>query len=324
MKGGCNVAAVLSQSEIDALLASLLGGSSSDSSNVVEEETTVSPNILEDAVKFTEENINALAHIHNEYINILNLSMFKNFKIKAALESIQEIRYHEFMNSLSYPKVLTVFKLNPLDGCLLLEASPSLISQLADISEDGILYGDRKCSLDLKDFSENDKNIFKKVTGDFIQYLEKAWSKVLSVKSEIEFLETDPTEVKLLDNNEAVVLISFSISICDTSDIFNICIPYSSVEKYLGTLEIKNTNFEIKQIGKFKNVDLEIKVIMNTIQLSLGEFMNIEKGEILNTHKRYKSKVSILVEEEHCFNGEVGLICNRKAVKILDCLEKDV
>jgi flagellar motor switch protein FliM len=87
---------------------------------------------------------------------------------------------------------------------------------------------------------------------------------------------------------------------------------------------VDNSNFETDQVDGFNNVDLNIKVVMETIQLSLGEFMNLEKGEILDTHKIYKNKVRVFVEDEHCFNGEVGLICNRKAVKILDCLEKDV
>jgi flagellar motor switch protein FliM len=72
------------------------------------------------------------------------------------------------------------------------------------------------------------------------------------------------------------------------------------------------------------DANLNIKVIIDNIQSSLEEVMNLHKGTILNTHKKYKNKVSILVQEKHCFNGEVGKIHNRKAVKIIDCLKKDV
>ncbi|MBC2579748.1 flagellar motor switch protein FliM [Clostridium sp. DJ247] len=316
------MAEVLSQSEIDALLAALAAGETieEDGNNNSANESSVTSTVLEDSLKFADKDMQILEYIHKEYTQIISSSMFKNLKIKVFLESIQEIRYEEFMRSISYPTVVTVFKLNPLEGYLLFETSPSLVFQIVDI----FLGGDGSKKLSLIEFSENDKNISMQITRNFIEYLEKAWSKVLKVKSEIEYLEIDPAKIKLFSNNESVALASFSISIGKINTFFNICIPYLSIEKYLEKLELKNKVSEFELNNKFGNANLNIKVILDNIQLSLGEIMDLQKGTILSTNKRYKNKVSILVEEKYCFNGEVGLIRNRKAVKIVDCLEKDV
>lgn len=312
------MAEVLSQSEIDALLAAMMAGDTIDdgSSN----DNDVPATVLEDSLKFDDKDIHILEYIHKEYTQLISSCMFKNLDVKVTLESIQEIRYEEFRHSIPYPAVINVFKLNPLEGSLLFETSPSLVVQIADI----FFAGDGSKKLSEAEFSEKDKDISMKITRDFIEHLEKVWSKVLKVKSQMEYLEIDPAKIKLFTDNEPVALASFSISIGEVNTFFNICIPYSSIENYLGKLQIKDSNSEFQLNNNFGNANLNIKVILDNIQLSLGDLMNLEKGTILSTHKRYQNKVSILVEEKHCFNGEVGLMHNRKAVKIVDCLEKDV
>lgn len=316
------MAEVLSQSEIDALLAAMIAGDiiEDGSSNNSDNENDVPATVLEDSLKFDDKDIHILEYIHKEYTEVMSSSMFKNLNIKVSLESIQEMRYEEFKRSIPYPAVINVFKLNPLEGFLLFETSTSLVVQIADIFFDG----DRSEKLNEEEFSEKDKNISVKITKNFIEHLEKAWSKVLKVKSEMEYLEIDPAKIKLFADNEPVALASFSISIGEVNTFFNVCIPYSSIENYLGKLQIRDSHSEFQLNNNFGNANLNIKVILDNIQLSLGDLMNLEKGTVLSTHKRYQSKVSILVEEKHCFNGEVGLMHNRKAVKIVDCLEKDV
>lgn len=316
------MADVLSQSEIDALLAAMASGETieEDSAGNFDNESNVPSTVLEDSFKFSDKDIDILENIHKEYTQIISSSMFKNLNTKVCLESIQEIRYEEFMRSIPCPAVLTVFRLNPLEGYLLFETSPSLVVEIIDILSEE----DRSDKLSLENFSENDKNVSMQITGNFIQCLEKTWSKVLSVKSEVEYLEIDPDKIKIFPNNEHIALLSFSISIGKVNTFFNICIPYSSIEKYSGKLEIKNTISQYELHNNFNSTSLNIKAILGNIQLSLRETMNLKKGTILNINKGYENKVSILVEEKHCFNGEVGLIRNRKAVKIVDCIDKDV
>jgi flagellar motor switch protein FliM len=316
------MAEVLSQSEIDALLAALAVGdiveekTSNDSKNEGESIST----ILDDSIKFTHEDIDILEYIHKQYAEIISCQMFKNLEVKVLLESIQEIRFEEFMRSIPCPTVAVLFKLSPLKGYLLFETSPSLVSQFTDTlwkESEFIRFGS-------KNIFKNNKDMSMQITENFIGYLEKAWSKVLTVKAEEQYLETNPTEIKLLDNSEAIALLSFSISSSKVNGLFNICIPYSSIERYLNNLEIRDvlTKFELED--NLDSINLNIKVILDNIQLSVGEAMNLKKGMVLNTYKRYNNKVKVLVEENHCFNGEAGSSGNRKAVKIIDCLDKDV
>lgn len=158
----------------------------------------------------------------------------------------------------------------------------------------------------------------------FIKHLEKPWSASLAVTSDVEYVETNPDNIKQLFSNESVVLTSFSVTLNGFTGFFNICIPYSSVEKYSGKLEITPAFHETETSFFLENARVNIKAVLADINLSLGELMELQKGMILNTHKPYKNKVAILVEGKHCFDGEAGLLHSRKAVKIKNCLDKDV
>jgi flagellar motor switch protein FliM len=313
---------VLSQSEIDALLAAMAAGEASEEvSDKPSKEAESTPSVLlEEQLKFLEKDIQMLEYIHKEYAEVLSLSLFRNIQVKVSLESIQEISYEEFRHSIPCPAVITVFKLSPLEGYLLFQTSPDFVSKISNVCPDK--DGDQK--QELLGNLESDKNIFIKVTEMFIKHLEKPWGTALAVTSEVEYVETDPTNIELLFANESVVLLSLSVTLNEFTSFFNICIPYSSVEKYLGKLEITPV-FPMMETSIFlENARVNIKAVLADINLSLGELIGLQKGMILNTYKPYKNKVAILVEGKHCFDGEAGLLHNRKAVKIKNCLDKDV
>src|SRR5471030_1745673 len=117
------MAEVLSQSEIDALLAAMAAGNTIEegSSNNSNNENNAPVTILDDNLKFSDKDIQMLEYIHKEYTQALSLKMFKDLNIRVQLESIQEIRFEEFMRSIPCPAVINVFKLNPLEGYLLFE-----------------------------------------------------------------------------------------------------------------------------------------------------------------------------------------------------------
>lgn len=313
---------VLSQSEIDALLAAMAAGEPIEeaSDKPLEEAESTPIVLLEEQLKFHDKDLQVLEYIYKEYAKDLSLSLFRDTQVKVKLESIQEISYEEFRHSISCPAVISVFKLNPLEGSLLFETNLDFISKIYSMCSDKDEAQKPKQLVNL----ENDKDTLIKITEMFITHLEKSWSGVLAVNSEVEYVETDPANIKKLFANESVALLSLSVTFNEYTGFFNLCIPYSSVGKYSGKLEIMPNISKIETSLFLENARVNIKVVLADIALSLGELMELEKGMTLNTHKLYRNKVSILVEGKHCFDGEAGILNNRKAVKIENCVDKDV
>lgn len=305
---------VLSQSEIDALFAAMASGGLDEEiiEKPINEEKSAPSALLEEKLKFTEKDLQLLEYIHKQYAEDLSSNLIKNTEIKVSLESIQEISYEEFKHSIPCPAAMAIFKLKPFEGYLLFETSVDFISKLAGI------YSDKA-----EKYSEEREN-FKQIIGSFIKVLEMPWLTTLAVTSQLEYIEENPANIKEFLPNESVALLSLSVTFNKGTDLFNICIPYSSVERHLGGLSIRNNFQQMGSSSSFENTLMNIKAVLADINIPLSELIELQKGNVLNTYKPYDSKVKILVEEKHCFDGEAGLFHGRKAVMIMNCLDKDV
>jgi flagellar motor switch protein FliM len=305
---------VLSQSEIDALFAAMASGGLNEEiiEKPINEESNTPSSLLEGQLKFSEKDLQLLEYIHKEYAEELSSNLIKNTEIKVSLESIQEISYEEFKHSIPCPAAMAIFKLKPFEGYLLFETSTDFISKIAN------LYSDKA------ENQRQEMDTFKQITGSFIKYLEKPWGNALAVTPLLEYIEENPANIKEFLPNESVALLSLSVTFNKGTDLFNICIPYSSVERHLGGLSIRNDFQQMGSSSSFENTLMNIKAVLADISIPLSELVELQKGVVLNTYKTYDSKVKILVEEKHCFDGEAGLFHGRKAVMIKNCLDKDV
>jgi len=126
---------VLSQAEIDALLSALSDGqvdAEEIKTTKVQKKTRTydfkRPN------KFSKDQIHSLQNIYENYCRSLTtyLSGHLHSIIETKVLSIEQITYDEFIRSLLSPTILGVYTMNPLEGMLLMEMSPSLAFTIID------------------------------------------------------------------------------------------------------------------------------------------------------------------------------------------------
>lgn len=289
----------------------MAAGEMIDEETATTDESSTPLMVLEDSLRFSDKDMKIFEYIHMKYSKILSSSILSTVKAKISLESIEEIRYEEFVRSIPCPAVITVFKLNPLEGYLLFETSPTFTFQIRDL----LLGKEGTDKSDLLEFSQVDRTAFTEVTSNFISGLKEAWSDILIVREEVECVETEPTKINFIAKDDHVALLSFSINIDKINAFFNICIPYSTIEKYSGKLKLTNRSSEEQLNNNLSSTSLNIKVILDNIQLSLEQVMGLKRGSILLTNKKYSNKVGILVEEKHCFNGGLVLSVIAKELK---------
>ena len=130
------MADVLSQSEIDALLSALSSGEI-EADNVKEEEKQkVKIYDFRSPQKFSKEHIRTLELIYDNFArgvsNFLTGQLRKNVKMK--IEMVQQITYDEFIHSVQNPTMMTIFKMPPLAGSLMLECNPEFSFSVIDVT----------------------------------------------------------------------------------------------------------------------------------------------------------------------------------------------
>lgn len=328
------MADVLSQSEIDALLAALSAGElTPDEVPKEEEKQKVKPYDFRSPQKFSKDHIRTLELIHDNYARIISnyLTAQVRSNVKVKIESVQQITYEEFIHSVPNPTILTVFKMPPLSGSVLFETNPQFSFEIIDVLLGGKGTGKYKA----REFTDIDKNIMMVINTGLISNLKLAWDDVLEVNTEIEGLETNPALNQTLAPNEAVALITFSVEMGKSSTFINICIPYLSIEKVLDKLVVQywfqDTNDETileesraKLRQRLNIVNMNLTAVLGTTNITVDDFLRLGVGDVLTLNDKANMPIKLMVEDKPYCYGKPGVLGKNMGVQILDIIDKDV
>jgi len=327
------MAEVLSQGEIDSLLSALSSGEiEADQIENEEEKHKVKLYDFKSPQKFSKDHLRTLELIHDNYGRLISSYLTAQLRnnVKVKIESIQQITYDEFIHSIPNPTILTIFKMPPLSGSILFETNPQFAFQVIDI----LLGGQGSRMVKLKEFSDIDKNILRKVNEGLISNLKLAWEDVLNVEPEIEALETNPALNQTLAPNEPVALITFSVEMRNNSTFINMCIPYLSIEKVLDKLVVqywfRENDEEIvnESRNRLKDrlniVKVPMTGVLGSTNITVNEFLQLSEGDVITLDNLSDSKVNLFVEDSLCYTGKPGIIGKNRGIEIIDIIDKDV
>ena len=327
------MADVLSQSEIDALLSALSTGSlEPDELQKEEEKHKVKVYDFRSPQKFSKDHIRTLELIHDNYArivsNFLTAQLRKNVKVK--IETVEQITYEEFIHSIPNPTIMTMFRMPPLTGTILFETNPQFSFQIIDV----LLGGTGERNTVSKEFSDIDKNIMMQITSGMISNLKLAWEDILSVEPEVESLETNPAINQTLAPNEPVALVTFSVEMGKSNTFINICIPYLSIEKVLDKLVVQYwfqnekdaSGDEVREKIKegLNPVEIEMSAELGCTHLTIDDFLNLSRGDIIRLDNKCTSPIKIYVEDQECYYAKPGITGKNLGVAVLDIIDKDV
>lgn len=131
---------ILSQNEIDALLSALSSGDIEPDELPKEEEKVKIKNYdFKRPQKFSKDHIRTLELVHDNYARIISnfLTAQLRTNVKVKIESVQQITYEEFIHSIPNTTVLTLFKMPPLSGQILLETNEEFVLRIYDVLAGG-------------------------------------------------------------------------------------------------------------------------------------------------------------------------------------------
>ena len=170
---------VLSQSEIDSLLAALSTGELDASDIKDTNEKPVRNYDFARPAKFSKEHLRTLEIIYEHYGRLLstNLPMYLRKNVSVSVASSETVAFQEFSNALSNPVILGVVNFAPLKGTMMLEISPNIGYTIIDR-----MLGGRGDTLDKnRDFSEIELIIIQKVVVLCMQLMRDPWKNVVEI-----------------------------------------------------------------------------------------------------------------------------------------------
>ena len=316
---------VLSQNEIDALLAALSSGEM-DAEDLKKEEPTrkISVYDFKRAVRFSKDHIRSLTRIHENFARYLTTYFSAQLRtfVQINVVDVEQLPYDEFIRSIPKMTILNIFEAEPLEGRMVLEVNPNVAYAMLD----RLLGGPGTAPSKMNVLTEIETIIMEKVFARAFDSLQEAWKTIMDIRPKLEGLETNPQFMQIVSPNETIALISFSTKIGDTTGMINLCIPHVVLEPIMPRLSVHHWFVSQKKERipeeveileqRVKKTKLPIIAELGETTITIQEFLSLAQGDVLTLNKPVDEGLKIKVGEKLKFIGSPGSIKDRIAIQI--------
>ncbi|MBW2186085.1 MAG: FliM/FliN family flagellar motor switch protein [Deltaproteobacteria bacterium] len=260
-----------------------------------------------------------------------NMSFSLSSRLQRAVsilrENIGSMDYESLINECSNHQLYGIITLDPLkkNGLLIFDANIAFAQVEIMLGgggpEQGVVTPNRgMTSIEI--------NIVKEVVSEGCQELNKAFSAIEPLASELVRVEANPRLVTIVPGDTEIMVASFKVKIDDTVGLMRLAIPYSSLDPIREKLksELGAASSGSQWGGYFadevQEMDVAVSAQLAQIQLDVRDILDLRVGDILPLGCPPDSPVTLQVEGHSKFTGLIGLRDGKKALRIIDKVKK--
>jgi flagellar motor switch protein FliM len=324
---------VLSQNEIDALLAALSSGEM-DAEELKKEETQkkVRSYDFKRATRFSKDHLRSLTRIHENFARLLTSYFSTQLRtfVQINVVQVEQLPYDEFIRSIPKMTILNIFEADPLEGRMVLEVHPNVAYAMLD----RLLGGTGASPTKINALTEIENIILERIFSRALETLQEAWKTVADLFPTLEALETNPQFMQIASANDTIALISLSTKIGDTTGMINLCIPHVVIEPIMPRLSVHHmfvTHKKTKTVeeaealeARVNKAKLSIIAELGHSQITVREFLGLAVGDVISLDKTVDEGLHVKVGERLKFIGSPGTVKGRVALQINEIVREGV
>lgn len=322
---------VLSQNEIDNLMAALSTGELDVDQIQKDDEKKTKDYDFKRPAKFSKEHLRTLEIIFEHYARLLSTALPIQLRkpVQVSVGNSETVTYSEFSNALSNPVILGVVNFRPLQGNIIIELQANIGFSFID----RMLGGEGKSIDKPRPFTDIELPLIEKLMDICIQHLVEPWQNVLSIDPYLERIETNPQFAQVISPTDMIAIVTLNIKIGDTEGLMNVCLPYFTLESIMDRLNTKYW-FSTMQKNKdendseyieslIKHVDIPIKAVLGKSHVSVSDFVHLQVGDIIRLDNKVNSEMHVYVGNIDKFRALPGTTKDNNAVRITSVIREE-
>ena len=322
---------VLSQEEIDNLLAALSTGEIDAEQIQDANEKQVKDYDFKRPAKFSKEHLRTLEIIFEHYGRLLstNLPVYLRKNVQVSVNSSETVTFSEFTNALANPVILSIINFNPLVGNIIMELSPNI----GFAAIDRMLGGQGEPLDKAREFSEIEMTILEKLMVICMSHLREPWKNVVDIEPILERIETNPQFAQIISPSDMIAIVTLNIKIGDVEGLMNICLPYFTLENIMDKLNTKYWFSTMQDVNDeeyqehiealIKRVDVPLKAILGRSSVSVIDFVNLQLGDIIRLDTDVDGDLSVYVGNIRKFTAVPGNSKDKYAVQVTSVIREE-
>lgn len=322
---------VLSQNEIDSLLAALSSGELDVDEIKDSDEKQVKDYDFARPSKFSKEHLRTLEIIFEHYGRLLstNLPVYLRKNVQIEVMNSEAVTYSEFSNALSNPVLLGITNFAPLQGNIIIEMATNLGYAIVD----RMLGGKGESLEKVRDFSEIELLIIERIFAVCVNLLHEPWANVLQIQPRLERIETNSQYAQIISPSEMIAIVTMNIKIGDIEGLMNICLPYLTLEEVIDKLNTKywysnmqeqdETSYADAIESLIQRAQIPVKAVLGNSTISVADFAGLQPGDIIRLERLVDEELDIYVGNIKKFTALPGASGDNYAVRVTSVIREE-
>lgn len=316
---------VMSQEEIDALLAAVSSGEVKTEDMKQEDTRKIKTYDFKRPDKFSKDQIRTLYMLHESFTRLLNTYLSTHLRTLVSVEvaSVEQLTYQEFVQSMANPSVISVMGVPPLKGNIIFEVG----TDLAFAFIDRVFGGDGNTPMKSRVLTEIEDAVMRRFINAAMVNFKEAWANVATINPFLETTESNPQFTQIVTPSEMVVIVTIQAKIGEIEGMMNICIPYLVLEPIMSKLtttfwvasSISKEDNDIHTVviqEKLNKTQVPFVVEVGEVQITIKEFLTLGFGDVLQLGTKVKDDLPCKVGSNAKFYCRPGTFGKRMAVQI--------
>ena len=313
---------LMSQDEIDTMLGFSSGDDGSSRNGI---------QAIVDSGSVAYERLPMLEIIFERLVRLLSTSL-RNFftdNVEVTLESIRSVRFGDYVNSISQPALLSVFKAEEWDNFGLITIESALIYSVLDAMFGG-KRGQPAPRIDGRPFTSIEIRMVRRVIELVLGDAEAAFRPLSPVRFTVDRVESNPRFVSISRPANAAIRVELKFDMEGRGGALHLLLPYATIEPIR---ELRLESFMGEKLGRdpiWENhlatevwqADVDVTCVLHETRMPLKRVMKLEIGDTLMFDTRPDSIVSLRCGDFIVSEGRIGRVDDKIAVQVVSPLRR--
>jgi flagellar motor switch protein FliM len=294
-------------------------GSSVKPHNLVTEDTTIGINLA--AVDMITERFTR--HLRLGLLEVLRTSP------RITADRVKTLSFSEYTRGLKAPLSVNTVRLSGLRGTSMVVIDPNVVFASLDNffggfgrGIDGLPPG--------RMFTPTETRIINIMLEVIFASIHEAWSPIMEINCEHVGSEINPAFVQIVDENDLVIVCHLEVELPGKErGAIDVVYPFATLKPIRDVLRGRVQDSEDPSVdhdvwarelaSAASDAELEHRVILGEVDLTLGDFNNMQPGQVLDLKKFDLARV--LVDDIPLFDAEIGTANGYAAARLVQAVE---
>ncbi|WP_186416638.1 flagellar motor switch protein FliM [Bosea sp. CS1GBMeth4] len=318
-----NIDRLMTQDEIDTMLGFSIGDDGRGGRNGIQ--------AIVDSGSVTYERLPMLEIIFERLVRLLSTSLRNLFSdnVEVTLEGIRSVRFGDYINSISLPAMLAVFRAEEWDNFGLVTIESALTYSVLDTMLGG-KRGQAASRVDGRPFTSIEMSLLRRVIGVVLGDAEAAFRPLSPVNFKIDRIESNPRFVSISRPANAAIRVELRFDMEGRGGSLHLLLPYATIEpirellleSFMGEKLGRDPIWENHLATEVWQADVPVRCVLHECTMPLKRVMKLEIGDTLMFDARPDSVASLRCGDFIVSEGRIGRVDDKIAVQVVSPLRR--